>query len=124
MSEKVDALFAGEPPPPPVALEPRLHRIHRLLYVAIPLDVLGIFCWTGVPGALLTLWAWLLADAERAHIEAQQVRPEEAARLARTRRLAGWLLGFCVFSLLLQTWLLTTPFYFELWQAVVPLSWQ
>ena len=52
------------------------------------------------------------------------VSAQEAARLARTRRLAGWLLGFCVVSLLLQAWLLTTSFYFELWQAVVPLSWQ
>lgn len=123
-SEKVDALFAGEPPPPPLAAGPRIRRLRWLLAVAIPLDLLGIPCWTGVPGAALTLVAWLAADCETARIEAGQYAPADAAALLRLRRLAAWALGFCVVSLVVQIWLLSTPawrFPFDLfWDRLLP----
>lgn len=108
---KVDALFDGEPPPPPIDAAPRVKRLKLILAIAIPLDALGIPCWTGVPGALLTLWAWMRADAEVAHIQAGQYDAEHAATLMRLRAIAAWALGLCVVSLLVQAWLLTTPLY-------------
>jgi hypothetical protein len=108
---KVDALFAGEPPPAPVAAGPRIRRLQRILAIAIPLDLLGIPCWTGVPGAVLTLWAYLQADAETARIDAGAYAGEDAARLLRLRSISTWALYFCVVSFLVQAWLLSTPFY-------------
>ena len=35
----------------------------------------------------------------------------DAARLMRLRTISAWALGFCVVSLLIQTWLLSTVFY-------------
>ena len=64
MSEKVDALFAGDLPPPVTDAGGRIKRIRRVLFFAIALDVLGIPCWTSVPGAILTLWVWLTTDAD------------------------------------------------------------
>jgi len=108
---RVDALFAGEPPPAPALAGPRIRRLQLILVVAIPLDVLGVPCWTGVPGAALTLWAWLLADSEVARVEAGEYTTGDAARLMRLRTISAWALGFCVVSLLIQTWLLSTVFY-------------
>jgi len=115
MSEKVDALFAGEPPPPPIEATARIRALRAALVVALPLNVLGIFCWTGVPGAAITLWAWLQADGQMARVEAGAYSSEDAADLMRLRTLSGWLLAFCVLSLLVQAYLLTTNFYSELW---------
>jgi hypothetical protein len=119
MSEKVEALFAGEPPPPPVEAAPRLAMIRSMLWLALPLDLLGVPCWTGVPGAALTLWAWLSADGEMARVEAGAYSSEDAAALMRLRLLSGWLLGFCVLSLAVQVYLLTTPFYNTLWAELL-----
>lgn len=110
-ASKVDALFAGEPPPAPLAAGPRIRRLQGLLAIAIPLDLLGIPCWTGVPGAVLTLWAYLQADAEMARIDAGVYAGEDAARLLRLRSISTWALYFCVVSFLVQAWLLSTPFY-------------
>lgn len=113
--EKVDALFSGEPPPPPIQAAPRLSAIRGVLWVSLPLNVLGVPCWTGVPGAALTLWAWLQADGEMARVAAGEYSSEDAAALMRLRTLSGWLLGFCVLSLLVQAFLLSTSFYTVLW---------
>jgi hypothetical protein len=64
MTEKVDALFSGDLPLPPSELGPRLNRLRQTLSVAIALDVLGIPCWTSVPGAILTLYVWLSTDTD------------------------------------------------------------
>jgi len=108
---RVDALFAGEPPPVPLPAAPRIRRLERILAVAIPLDLLGIPCWTGVPGAVLTLWAYLQADAEMARIDAGMYGGEDAARLLRLRSISTWTLYFCVVSFLVQAWLLSTSLY-------------
>jgi hypothetical protein len=120
---KVDALFAGEPPKPLVPAGPRIRKLSLVLAVAVPLDLLGILCWTGVPGAVLTLWAYLSADAEMARIEAGTYSGEDAARLLRLRSIATTALYFCVLSFLGQAWLLSTSFYTSLittiWSAIV-----
>ncbi len=108
---KVDALFEGEPPAPPPDPGPALRRLRVLLAVAIPLDLLGIPCWTGVPGAVLTLWAWLRADAEAARVREGAYDDDLAADFLRLRAWAAWALGFSILSLVVQAWLLTTPFY-------------
>ena len=79
MSDKVDALFDGDPPAPPEPAEPRLRAIRGMLWVGIPLVILGIPCWTSVPGAVLTLWAWLSTDAELPRIEAGAYSQNDAA---------------------------------------------
>ena len=56
MSVKVDALFAGDDPEGPTPAPPRILRLKKLLAIAIVLDILGLPCWTSVPGAIMTLW--------------------------------------------------------------------
>ncbi len=107
---KVDALFSGELPEVR-DLRPLINRLAVLLAFSAPLNLAGVFCFTGVPGALLTLWAWLLADGEAARVREGGADPEQGARLLRMRDLAAWNLGLCVSSLLVQAWLLTTGFY-------------
>ena len=120
---RVDALFSGEPARPTVPAGPRIRQLSLVLAVAVPLDLLGIPCWTGVPGAILTLWAYLSADAEMARIEAGTYSGEDAARLLRLRSIATWALYFCVASFLGQAWLLSTQFYTSmlaaLWNGIV-----
>jgi hypothetical protein len=115
MSSNVDALFAGEPHKKPVDVSDRIRRIKRILWFAVPLDLFGIPFWTGVPGAILTLWAWLATDAEVARIEAGDYAHTDAMRLLTLRRITFWALLFSVVSLIVQSWLLSTPFYLVLW---------
>lgn len=114
---RVDALFAGEPPAPPPALGPRIGAIRAILALGIPLSVLGIPCWTGVPGAALTLWAYSLADG--ALSDGATAAPDELARVAALRRVAVGGLVFAGASFLVQAWLLSQPayasFYVWLW---------
>jgi len=118
MSDKVDALFSGEPPTPPVPAEPKLNSIRGILWVGVPLVILGVPCWTSVPGALLTLWAWLSADAEMPRIEAGDYSEEDASRLLRLRQRASWALVLCVVTLVVQIYLLSTHFYERLWGSM------
>ena len=119
MSEKVDALFAGEiPTQTPLEAQQRLIRLHRILWVAIVLDVLGLPCWTSVPGAALTLWVWLATDADLLKIEAGEYADNDAAFLMKIRRYAAGALIFCVASLVLQIFLLSTAFYQRFWGSI------
>ena len=119
MSDKVDALFDGDPPVPPVPAEPKLRSIRGMLWVGIPLVVIGVPCWTSVPGAALTLWAWLATDAELPLIEEGEYTQEDAAKLMGLRRLASGALVLCVVTLILQIYLLNTRFYERLWGSMV-----
>lgn len=116
--ERVDALFSGEPPAPALEGLPRIRRLQLVLLVAIPLDLLGIPCWTGVPGAILTLYAWLIADGQKAAIDAGQYPHEQAAALLRLRQISAWALGLCVVSLMLQAWLLSSAGYRQIYDAI------
>ena len=119
MSDKVDALFAGElPTQTPLEAQQRLTRLHQILRVAIVLDVLGLPCWTSVPGAALTLWVWLATDDDLLKIEAGEYSDEDAAFLMKIRRYATGALVFCVASLVLQIFLLSTAFYQRFWGSI------
>ena len=111
---RVDALFSGEPERAPQSTTVRLRSIRRLLGLALPLVVLGIPCWTSVPGALLTIGAYLIADGEMARVEAGLCSDEEISALRRYRRLATRMLYACVVTLVIQLWLLSTPLYANL----------
>lgn len=125
MTEKVDALFSGDLPLPPSELGPRLERLRQTLWVAIALDVLGIPCWTSVPGAILTLYVWLSTDTDTNPDELHST--DELAQLGRLRKTATWALVFCVASLMAQIFLLSTSFYERLWgslSVVIQHLWQ
>lgn len=107
---RVDALFAGDLPAPADARQ-AVQRVQLLIALAVPLNVAGALCFTGVPGAALTLWAWLLSDSEYTRIRESDAGPEQLAAVQRARGWAAWNLGLCVVSLLVQAWLLTTNFY-------------
>lgn len=94
-----DDLFTGDAPPPPTN---RLPRIRRILLVALPLDLLGIPCFTGVPGAILTLWAWQLADEELARVESGALPVALRPDVVRIRAQAFGLLVFVLLSLVAQ----------------------
>lgn len=108
---RVDALFTGDPPLPRVDVSAGLTRVTRLLAIALPLDGLGLLCWTTVPGAVLTIWAWLAADELMALVDADQVDEPDAGRVRTARRVAGVALGLTALSMMLQLWLLSTDFY-------------
>ena len=115
MSERVNALFSGDMPPPPTDYGPRFRTIEQTLWAAIVLNVLGIPCWTSVPGALLTLWAWLATDTDAALSSDEHMSSTDTEHLARLRKRATATLIFCVAALLVQIILLSTTFYERLW---------
>ena len=119
MSAKVDALFAGEPPPSEAELGTRIRRLRWTLALAAPMVVLGLVLWTTVPGALLALWAWVRLEDEVAAVAEGRVTGEEAQALRRLHGVARWLLVFCVGWLVLQGWLLSTSFYETVWGVLV-----
>ena len=114
----MDELFAGEPPPPLLDGNPPRRVIRRILFVAIPLDLLAIPFWTGVPGALLTLWAWLRADAEVRRVEDGRYGEADSAALLGLRRIARAALVFILLSFVLQIWLLSQPAYVEVYRGL------
>ena len=119
MSDKVDALFSSEiPTRTPIEDRKRLTRLHRTLWIAIVLDILGVPCWTSVPGAALTLWVWLATDADLTRIEAGEYSDDDAAFLMKIRRYATGALVFCVASLILQIFLLSSTFYERFWGSI------
>jgi hypothetical protein len=115
---RVDALFSGEPPPPLLDGGPPRRVIRRILCFAIPLDLLAIPLWTGVPGAILTLWAWLRADAEAQRVEEGRYEDADSAALLRLRRVARAALIFILLSFVLQIWLLGQPAYTEFYRGL------
>ena len=115
---RVDALFAGEPPIPKLDGKPIIRSIRRILWVAIPLDVLAIPLWTGVPGALLTLWAWLKADSAMRLVQDGRFDVADARVLRRQRKLAAWALIFISLSFLLQIWLMWKPGYTRIYSGL------
>lgn len=119
MSEKVDALFAGEPPIPTATFEARIATIRGVLKVAIPLVILGIPCWTSVPGAVLILWAWLATDAQMSRSEVENASEELSQSLVRLRRFSTYALGLCVVTLIIQIILLSTTLYERFWSSIV-----
>ena len=118
MTKRVEALFSGLGPELPTAATQTLSRTKRLLRIAIVLDILGLPCWTSVPGAVLTLWVWMRLDTEVAHIEAGAYSDADAAALMRTRGYASAALVLCAVCLVVQIALLSTTFYARFWGAI------
>ena len=116
---RVDTLFAGEPPEPLLDAQATLRFLHRVLWIAIPLDVLAIPLWTGVPGALLTLWAWLRADAEVRQVEEGRYSDQDGRELLRLRRVSLIALIFVLVSFAIQIWLFTKPSYTDLYRGLL-----
>jgi hypothetical protein len=114
---KADQLFAGETPPPPPA-DPTA-PILRLLWIALPLNLLGPCLFTGVPGAALSLWAWYRADEELARLEAGAHPVALKSRLSQIRWFCSLNLGLCGALLLLQLGLFGIGAYQALLQALV-----
>jgi hypothetical protein len=97
---------------------PPRKTIRRILFFAIPLDLLAIPFWTGVPGALLTLWAWLRADAEARMVEDGRYGEEDSVALLGLRRIAQGALIFILLSFVFQIWLLGQPAYTEFYRGL------
>ena len=114
---------SADPPPFPEVTGSRVHWIRRLLWVAVPLDLLGVLCCTSVPGAVLTLAAWSVADGELARVDSGDLPLDEAPQLSRYKRISLAALVFCVLSFVLQIILLSNGTYrgwlmeLDLWLA-------
>jgi hypothetical protein len=108
----VDDLFSGEGPRPGRA-RPRdpVSSISLWLVAAAILDLLGVTCFTGVPGAALTIWCWHNCDEELQRVESGAAPPERAPAVRRLRGVAFALLMFSFASLALQIWLFANGFY-------------
>ena len=117
---RVEVLFGGEPPRALVDPAPRIRRLTALLALAIPLDLLGITCFTGVPGAFLTLWAYLMADGEAAQVKAGRY-PDgpSAARMLRLRTVSSWAMVFTILSFVAQIALFWGGFYDVFYRPVL-----
>ena len=116
---RVDALFAPRDGPGLHRSFEKQRTVRRLLYSAIALTLFGFVSCTGVPGALMALWAWQIVEREWERLQAQ---PEDAPadpRWERTRSNARSVLWSCVVSLLLQTVLLALGFYEALGRGVI-----
>ena len=118
---RVDALFDGEPPPPPVDVAPRVRRLKIIIATALALDIVGLL-FTVIPGAAVTLWAWLSADAEAERIEAGTYDEVAAAAVVGIRNLARWAMVFVVVCLIAQATMLHHGTYDLLWSTLIALA--
>ncbi|MDP2307881.1 MAG: hypothetical protein Q8P18_17780 [Pseudomonadota bacterium] len=117
----VDDVFSPESPrpaPPP----DRLRRISRLLALALPLNLFGIFCFTGVPGAVMALVGWQLADEEVARAESGALPREARPRAERLRAFAFTQMTLALLSLVAQVVLFGLGFYDYLLQFFLGLA--
>lgn len=120
----VDDLFSSEAP---ARVPDGTRRVTTILGVAFVLNALGITCFTGVPGAILTLVGWHLADEEVSKIDNGVVPKERMPRARGLRRFAYGQMVFASVCLLVQLLLFAEGFYeqllvfvFGLFGAVVP----
>jgi uncharacterized membrane protein SpoIIM required for sporulation len=113
---KADELFTGDkPPPPPASPAP---PIERLLWLAMPLNLMGPFCFTGVPGAILSLWAWYLADEAMAKLD-NGALPESFRKSLKTLKSTCFAnLLLCMILLILQIIAFSLGIYQLLFQAL------
>lgn len=116
----VDDLFQRDQPV--VAAPDRLRTVWRLLIVAIPLNLCGITCFTGVPGAILSLLAWYLADEELGRVESGALPADRRDRVSRVRLIAFVQLVFCGLTLLVTAALFGLGFYEAVVRALAELA--
>jgi hypothetical protein len=98
--DPVDELFGGAPPPAGPPDDAALVRAGRFLSVGVVLTLLGPCCFTGVPGAGLCLWAWMLCDEQVQGVERGALPAALGTRARAAERRAWWAsfmaLVFCV----------------------------
>lgn len=103
-----DELFSSEAPRP---VADRLTKATVILGIAVPLNLLGVTCFTGVPGAILSIWGWYIAEEELQRVEVGAL-PADREKAARRVRTFGFTqLGIASVSLLAQLVLFGIGFY-------------
>lgn len=108
MSRAVDELFAGDEGPAPT---PSLRRITALLVVG-GLTALGGLACSALPGSLLVLAGWYLAEKENARREGGFYGPDWSLPIRRTRAAARLSALICLVVVVVQNLLLcATPLY-------------
>ena len=103
-----DELFSTEVARP---VTDRLKKATWILGIAAPLNLMGVFCFTGVPGAMLSIWGWNIAEEELHRVEVGAL-PAEREHRARWVRAFGFAqIGIATVSLLVQLVLFGIGFY-------------
>lgn len=106
--DRVDRLFGGTAPD---LAPPRTRLLWSLVAVALLLDVAGTVSCTSVPGAVVTMAAWRLADEELNRARRAERPAPDLVTLARLRLGTAVLLGVVGVLLVVQAYLLATGFY-------------
>ena len=115
MSEAdVDELFGGSGS----AAKPRVGRIIAVLVTGMTLTVLGMAC-TAVPGGLVTLVAWALAEKELGRVDSGYLPVEARPGLVTLRTIILLCLIAVLVLFIIQGALLCTGVYFQMWSAAV-----
>jgi hypothetical protein len=107
----VDDLFSGEGGRPVARPRDPVATIGLWLGVAGVLNLLGVTCFTGVPGAALTIWCWHLCEEELQRIEVGVTPAERRPAVRRLRAASFAMLLFAAASLAFQLFLFWIGFY-------------
>ena len=114
MSQRVDELFGGGDGAP----EPRTGAIVAMLVVGVTVATLGLAC-TSVPGGVIVLMAWMMAEKEVDRIDNGYL-PNTA------RPTVVWLQRLCVLAVfltlalfILQAWLFCSGQYDVIWSMLL-----
>ena len=102
---RVDALFGAERKERRSA-RPVIQQALALLFLGLPLSCAGFLLWTGVPGTLLVLAAWLRIDSLSGALAADELPPEEARPVRTLRAVVSVTLGLSALGLVVQSYLL------------------
>ncbi|MFZ5478201.1 MAG: hypothetical protein ACOZNI_15650 [Myxococcota bacterium] len=107
----VDDVFSGRGKEAPPEVLDRTPRIALLLGVAGLLCAFGVTCFTGVPGAALTIWCWQLCEEELHRVETGVLPRDRGPAIRRLKLFASILLGFSAVSLIVQIFLFANGTY-------------
>lgn len=117
MANPVDEVFGGgDAPESPKSPLPRLRR---LLGLATLLNFAGPCCFTGVPGALLSIWVWTRADETVVLVENGALPESERGAALRLKNLAFSTMGTAALLILVQLLLFAYGVYEALFQFVL-----
>lgn len=103
-----DDLFSSEAPAP---VRDRLARATMVLAFAAPLVLLGVTCFTSVPGAVLSLVGWQMADEEVARVESGALPVDRLPTARRVRAFGFALVVLSGLLFLVQIWFFAKGWY-------------